>query len=219
VGKQTWGSYEAWAATMGGILDVAGVPGFLANWDTLFRDVNTSDGEWRDFVLAWWERWQDAPITPGDAVNLAGEQGLLDGTLGDGSERSRVVKMGFALQRQADKVYGSYRLTAAGKDGHTKRGLFRLTPARPEASAGGLLVQPSAAAGDRPTLSELTAGRVPFDLPYEARELPTGGVSLTFRRLTELETMQLDRNTGSQLAVLNDGRNSLILPRRAALSA
>jgi hypothetical protein len=77
-----------------------------------------------------------------------------------------------------------------------------------------------AASSDRkPTLSAITDGCIPFDRPYQVHVSSSGLRSVIFDRLTEAEEAQLDRNTGSLLAVRKDGRNCFTLPRRTALSA
>ncbi len=92
-----------------------------------------------------------------------------------------------------------------------RQGLFRLVAA--QADSG----DPHAPkAVDRPTLPEMTVGRIPFDLPYHVHELPNGHREVAFRRLTEAEEARLHRDTGSQLARLKDGRHVFRLPRLPA---
>ena len=59
-GKPAWsgnpmGTFESWCHVVGGILEQAGIEGFLANRDELYRNVDTESEEWRAFVAAWWE--------------------------------------------------------------------------------------------------------------------------------------------------------------------
>jgi hypothetical protein len=77
----------------------------------------------------------------------------------------------------------------------------------------------AASSDGKPTLSVITDGCIPFDRPYEVHVSSSGLRSVIFDRLTEAEEAQLDRNTGSLLAVRKDGRNCFTLPRRTALSA
>jgi hypothetical protein len=58
VGQPGWfgavlGSYEAWCSTVGGILEAAGVSGFLENREELYRAADAESEEWRAFV-SWW---------------------------------------------------------------------------------------------------------------------------------------------------------------------
>ena len=103
-GDKSVGSFEAWAAVMGGILDAIGVPGFLCNIDEM---LDASDGEgavWRVFVGQWWDRFGTAEVGTGDLYELAlsCEPPLPLGTGGDRSQRTRLGK---ALARMRDRVF------------------------------------------------------------------------------------------------------------------
>jgi hypothetical protein len=81
------GSYESWAQTLGGVLEVAGIQGFLGNLDEM---MEASDGEgavWRSFVSAWWDRFGTAEVGTSDLYELAltSEPPL---PLGSGNEKS-----------------------------------------------------------------------------------------------------------------------------------
>jgi hypothetical protein len=98
------GSYESWAQVIGGILETAGIPGFLDNIDEM---MNASDGEgamWRSFVRAWWDRYGTAEVGTGDLYEIAVtcEPAL---PLGTGGDRSQKTRLGKALGRMRDKVF------------------------------------------------------------------------------------------------------------------
>jgi DNA polymerase I-like protein with 3'-5' exonuclease and polymerase domains len=68
IGKPQWsgrppGSFEGWARTVGGILQAAGVPGFLGNADEMFDKVVAGVGEWESFLVAWRENFGENDIT------------------------------------------------------------------------------------------------------------------------------------------------------------
>ena len=103
-GNRMIGSYENWSRIMGGVLEVAGVPGFLGNLDEMLA---ASDGEgavWRSFVGAWWDRFGTAEVGTGDLfeVALACEPPL---PLGSGGDRSQRTRLGKALGRLRDRVF------------------------------------------------------------------------------------------------------------------
>jgi len=57
-GKPKWsgrppGSFEGWARMVGGILQSAGIPGFLGNADKMFETVVEGQGEWLEFLSLW----------------------------------------------------------------------------------------------------------------------------------------------------------------------
>ena len=98
------GSFEAWAGIMGGILEAAGVPGFLANLDEMYEAADAEGAVWRAFVAAWWERHGTAEVGTAELHELAiaCEPPL---PLGDGGERSQRTRLGRALGRLRDRVF------------------------------------------------------------------------------------------------------------------
>jgi putative DNA primase/helicase len=51
-GRATLGSFEDWACSMGGILEAAGIPGFLANQTNFYDQAGAEDEPWSAFVEA-----------------------------------------------------------------------------------------------------------------------------------------------------------------------
>jgi hypothetical protein len=103
-GSKSIGSFEAWAAVMGGVLDAIGVPGFLCNIDEM---LEASDGEgavWRVFVGQWWDRFGTAEVGTSDLYELAlsCEPPL---PLGTGGDHSRRIRLGRSLARMRDRVF------------------------------------------------------------------------------------------------------------------
>jgi hypothetical protein len=112
VGSQQLGNFESWVQTLGGILDVAGVPGFLENAQELYSRGDEETAEWRELVAQWWERFRDKQVQTQDLFQLATENDVLAGVLGDKGERSQKIRLGRALGRMRDRVVGSYRIEA-----------------------------------------------------------------------------------------------------------
>ena len=103
-GARTIGSYENWAQVLGGVLEVAGIEGFLGNLDEM---LEASDGEgavWRSFVSAWWDRFGTAEVGTNDLYEtaLSCEPPL---PLGSGNDRSQRIRLGKALGRLRDRVF------------------------------------------------------------------------------------------------------------------
>ena len=115
-GQKTLGMYESWAHTLGGILDVAGIPGLLGNADELFRTVNQEATEWREFTACWWEKWQGEVKKTADLFTLAKEKGMLTEVLDAKTERGQKNRLGRALNRVRDRIFGEYRIELAGED-------------------------------------------------------------------------------------------------------
>jgi hypothetical protein len=104
-GKRLAG-FEAWSNVIGGVLQHAGVPGFLANRDQVMRIAQRSHDEDIDFVAEWYAH------TRSDPKSLEGEvrtKELLDG-LGaavptpKGSNQPTTISLGRYLERNVNKV-------------------------------------------------------------------------------------------------------------------
>ena len=120
------GSFEGWTRVLGGILAVAGVPGFLANVGKNQAD-NDEEGEaWRAFVEAWWEEFQDQAVSASQLREFCEKHELMLDVLGDGSERSQQSRLGRALKGARDRVFGTLRLELSRKDNRLKTNYYRL---------------------------------------------------------------------------------------------
>jgi hypothetical protein len=107
------GSYEHWSAVLGGILETAGIPGFLGNLMQLYERADTEGATWRRFVAEWWERFKDQEVKAADLFPIALDMDGFD--LGKGkTERAQKIAFGKALGRQRDRVIGQYRITQTG---------------------------------------------------------------------------------------------------------
>ncbi len=129
---RTVGSFDAWARTIGGILKVAGVSGFLANAEQVYDDADDELEAWRRLVAEWWNRLADQPVRCADLLGLV-EALCIDGLgLNGVSERGRQTALGRKLREYRDRVIGEYRVTQAGhQHGASLWRLVRLTPPAP----------------------------------------------------------------------------------------
>ena len=115
-GRPRWtgtplGSFEEWSAVLGGILDVAGIPGFLQNTESTYADADIETEEWRVLTHLWWERFASAPVKASDLHELCLQNELLAEVLGFGSVRSQVSRLGRALNRHVDRFFGELQIT------------------------------------------------------------------------------------------------------------
>ncbi|MGE0580495.1 hypothetical protein, partial [Reyranella sp.] len=103
-GGRMIGSYETWSRIMGGVLEVAGIEGFLANLDEMLAAADGEGAVWRSFIGAWWDRFGTAEVGTGDLyeVGLTCEPPL---PLGAGGDRSQRTRLGKALVRMRDRVF------------------------------------------------------------------------------------------------------------------
>jgi hypothetical protein len=129
-GKQTLGMFEEWAKVMGGILNVAGIPGFLGNLNEFYQTADAEGATWRSFVAAWWSVRGSLWSKVGELYALAVECEML---LGEKSEQSQKVRLGQKLNEARDRVFaieadGQVRLNLRIEKGdtHNRATLWRL---------------------------------------------------------------------------------------------
>ena len=130
-GHATLGSFESWADCIGGILDVAGVGGFLENRDLLL--VRDEEGlSWSALVSEWWRQFQTRLVAIDELHEIIVRNQELEvafsKTLGQGLDRSQKKKLAEALRAVENRVFGSWRIEVVL--GHTVRGLplYQLVP-------------------------------------------------------------------------------------------
>ena len=116
--SRTIGSYENWAQIIGGVLEVAGIPGFLGNLDEMMEASDSEGAVWRSFVSAWWDRFGTAEVGTVDLFAIAQtlEPPL---PLGTGNDQSQRVRLGKALPKMRDRIFRcgdlDLRLASEGK--------------------------------------------------------------------------------------------------------
>ena len=117
------GSYERWTHVIGGILEVAGIPGFLENRKALFLESDFEGQAWRAFVSAWWEKFKGVAVKVSDLYDVANEiEGL---PLGTGNDLARKTALGKRLGNQRNRIIGGYRIEKGGT-GHKSVILWKL---------------------------------------------------------------------------------------------
>jgi hypothetical protein len=136
VGQQSLGSYESWAEVMGGILEVAGIPGFLGNLDRVYAEADQEVLAWAEFCTAWWREFQGHLVAADSLFKLATEHRLLAEVWAGRDAHGARTAFGKALARMRDRVIGSFRARRVGVDSHTKVLSYRLElVARPQTPA------------------------------------------------------------------------------------
>ena len=119
------GSFEKWTHVIGGILEVAGIPGFLENRKTLLLESDFEGQAWRAFVSAWWAKFRSEAVKAVDLYGVANEiEGL---PLGTGNEQARKTALGKRLGNQRNRIIGGYRIETGGT-GHKSVVLWKLVP-------------------------------------------------------------------------------------------
>jgi len=107
---QLLGSFEVWSSIIGGILNVARIPGFLENLNEAYSKSDTLTEEWRALAEVWWKKYGSQPVNASAVCELCHEHVLLDEVIGFGSSRSQLSRLGRALQRNLGCVYDDKKL-------------------------------------------------------------------------------------------------------------
>jgi hypothetical protein len=129
------GSFESWSQTVGGILEVAGIEGFLGNLAALYEAADAEGRMWREFTAAWSERFANEWGKAAELLALCEEADLMAAVLGDGSERSQQSRLGRALHRARDRVFDNLRITAE-PDLKSKSKRYAVVPVEAEEAGG-----------------------------------------------------------------------------------
>lgn len=125
--------FEGWSETLGGILAVAGVEGFLGNLDAFYVASDLERSSWQAFLGRWWSEFHDSPVGVARLVPAAFDaEPPLD--IGEGNERSQRTKLGLMIGRMRDRQFRlevqkgtiQVRLVQAGQVDNTGR--WRLLP-------------------------------------------------------------------------------------------
>jgi hypothetical protein len=112
------GMFESWTQTIGGILEVGGIPGFLENSEEFYEASDVEAAAWRALVEEWWRRYADAEVGVSELMDIVVPEGggdCIDLDLGKGSEKSQQTRFGVLLRQQRDRRYGQMRIVRGGK--------------------------------------------------------------------------------------------------------
>jgi hypothetical protein len=123
LGTDILGSFEAWSEVMGGILRVAGVPGFLRNRGQVSQTADPAEVAWNGLMELWWTHLESRAVGVSELWPFLPQDLLISLDLGDGNELSRKSRLGRRLNANRDRICAGYRLTLAGaaKGGHLYR--------------------------------------------------------------------------------------------------
>jgi len=110
------GMFEKYCDVVGGILQNAGVEGFLGNATELYENLDPDSATWSNLVDGWWQKYRSEPVGVSSLWGLASENGLLADLVGDAkNEKSEQIRLGKALAQRVDQVYGQVRIVKSGK--------------------------------------------------------------------------------------------------------
>jgi hypothetical protein len=135
------GSFGDWCEAVGGILQIAEVPGFLSNLEEMYQRADAEALPWESFLRAWYTEFGDKEMRLADVVAAATDGSYTnisidhipdeccDGRTGDVNMR----RLGKAVAKRVDQRFGKeqFRLTRASKYEGNARWAVRRKEASP----------------------------------------------------------------------------------------
>lgn len=124
------GGFEEWSRKMGGLLQHAGIAGFLENVEEMRAASNPEEEAWGAFYQRWydWAKDRFKTSSTSDILHLFTQDDLLCSLLGDREGAPQRMALGKLLRKRDAQVAGGYsvRQTKTGRGGVS---LFEITPA------------------------------------------------------------------------------------------
>lgn len=133
------GSFEDWTLVVGGILQHAGVRGFLENLTDMYDEASAEQGEWESFLRLLKARFGQKPFTVAEVVEAAFGTASNSGSallaampsdLSCASNNSLKLKLGKAFSARLNTRFGEDNLHLARRkddiDRHTKAARWRV---------------------------------------------------------------------------------------------
>jgi hypothetical protein len=111
-GQYTLGSFEEWAETIGGILDLAGIPGFMGNAEAFFQD--TVEANWTAFVETWHDQYGEEPVLAKDLMQIALETELAD-------EKTTANSFARYLGQKRNQIIAGFKIMKTSSHGKARQ--------------------------------------------------------------------------------------------------
>jgi hypothetical protein len=132
-GERVLGMFESWAHVMGGILDAAGVPGFLTGLEEFYEEVDIEGDAIRWLVHTWWDLHGSTPLTLSEVGQwaLAPDSPLLSvlPANSDSGTRQAFGTLVRRLRRRVVMVGGTKMMLEPVREAtNTSRNTYRVRP-------------------------------------------------------------------------------------------
>jgi hypothetical protein len=103
-GGKSIGSYENWAGVIGGILETAGIEGFLGNLEEMMAAADAEGGAWSAFIGSWWDRFGTAEVAAADLVDIANASDPRV-PVGRAGKPIDAAELGRGISRMRDRIF------------------------------------------------------------------------------------------------------------------
>ena len=107
------GSYEEWSLIVGGILENAGISGFLGNLNEFYEASDLESQVWQQLVGLWHQRYEQREVGVADLYELALSCDGFD--LEGRGDRAQRISFSRQLAAMRDRVIDQHRIVKAGK--------------------------------------------------------------------------------------------------------
>ncbi|SFC90413.1 DUF7146 domain-containing protein [Tropicimonas isoalkanivorans] len=136
-GGRSIGSFENWAHVLGGVLEVAGIPGFLGNLEEMMESSDSEGAAWNAFIGAWWDRFGTAEVTAAEVYDIA----LFcdpPPPMSGANEQARKTSFGMSIGRMRDRVFrlGDLRVRLVKAGTYRRATKWQLKVTEEERSSG-----------------------------------------------------------------------------------
>ncbi len=140
----TLGTFEEWTRVTGGILQYAGIDGFLGNLDRMYEEVDSEADQWEAFLAVWRETFSE-PVTTAQLREALQDAPALKATIPDdvslafdGSPAGTTVRLSKVLTTRIGQRFGAdnVRLERAAGDRSKKLARWRVQSAVAAGGAG-----------------------------------------------------------------------------------
>jgi hypothetical protein len=133
--KAALGMFEEWCHVIGGILQVAGINGFLENLNEFYK-VSDAEGETvRSFINSWWDEYQQKEVGVSELYTLIDQNDMPLDLGRSTTEKGQKIYLGKFLSNLRDRQFDNYRVTAAGT--RQRANLWKLSPIHIQEVIGG----------------------------------------------------------------------------------
>lgn len=110
------GKFEKWCDVVGGVLQFAGVNGFLCNRDTIWNEMDSESDEWQEFAAAWYAAAGERKMKAIELQTMIRQHADLIHAMPDAVQKATArgaKSVGRAISSQRDvPLHGGYMIRA-----------------------------------------------------------------------------------------------------------
>ena len=126
------GKFEDWTQTVGGIVEFAGVMGFLSDRSS---EISPDQNEWRRAAVLWWQKYGDEPVAANEILELMKFENLQPDLWANHNHLSSLQRIGKALTRNTGRWFGEYVIRSGGNESRARNNTYKLEVRTPETPA------------------------------------------------------------------------------------